>query len=251
MLNRINTKEREGWFESRFEAREGRYRLDCAACGRPMYFPKSKLGKYKTCGGECRDLLNASARAERARPCETCGDQFTPRPNQLAKGHGRYCSQKCNTASHAAVNSLDAQQRARASWMETYRSGRMRIIRGEAHRWWTGGKDAARKRVLAYQVLYRKRNLDKQRAWSSNRRAKGGGKVSGAVTKFLLSAQKNRCAVCRRSVLNGRYQLDHIQPIARGGRSEIGNLQILCPPCNRSKSAKDPIEFMQQRGYLL
>jgi hypothetical protein len=28
-------------------------------------------------------------------------------------------------------------------------------------------------------------------------------------------------------------------------------LQLLCRPCNLSKSARDPIEFMQERGMLL
>lgn len=251
MNNELNTKERKGWFEGRFEEFEGRHRFDCVACSKPMFFPKSKLGKYKTCGGECSTRMRESLRAERTKPCETCGQQFTPRPSQLEKGHGRYCSQKCNVASHTAVNAPDAQQRARASWKKTYQEGRMRIRTGEAHAWWTGGKAAAYKRVLAYQVLYRKRNPDKQRAWSSNRRAKAGGKVSGLVTRFLLNAQRNRCAVCRCSVSKGRYELDHIQPVSKGGKSDLGNLQILCPKCNRTKSAKDPIEFMQQKGCLL
>ena len=40
-------------------------------------------------------------------------------------------------------------------------------------------------------------------------------------------------------------------PLARGGKHEASNLQLLCPPCNMSKNAKHPIDFMQQRGFLL
>jgi hypothetical protein len=29
------------------------------------------------------------------------------------------------------------------------------------------------------------------------------------------------------------------------------NVQLLCPPCNLKKHAKDPIQFMQERGFLL
>ena len=42
-----------------------------------------------------------------------------------------------------------------------------------------------------------------------------------------------------------------IKPLARGGTNQRTNLQLLCPPCNLSKSAKDPIDFMQSRGFLL
>lgn len=41
------------------------------------------------------------------------------------------------------------------------------------------------------------------------------------------------------------------KPLARGGTNQRTNLQLLCPPCNLSKSAKDPIDFMQSRGFLL
>jgi hypothetical protein len=32
----------------------------------------------------------------RIRPCAVCGKLFIPRPAQLRRGHGRFCSQKCN-----------------------------------------------------------------------------------------------------------------------------------------------------------
>lgn len=246
-----NKSERKGWFDERFDEMPNRHRFDCMSCGRPMFFPKSKLGKYKTCGSDCSTALRQQRRDERSRACETCGTQFVPRPRQIAMGHGRYCSQKCNIASHQAVNSPEAQAKSRASWMKTFLSGGARIRRGTAHRWWNGGPEEARKRVLAYQVQYRKRNPDKLRVWSSNRRAKGGGKVSGSVAAFLLKVQRHRCAVCRASVSSKKYHLDHITPISRGGRSELGNLQVLCPSCNLRKSAKDPIRFMQEQGYLL
>jgi 5-methylcytosine-specific restriction endonuclease McrA len=56
--------------------------------------------------------------------------------------------------------------------------------------------------------------------------------------------------VCR-ACLKAGYELDHIVPLASGGRTERTNLQLLCMPCNRSKGAKNPTDFMQQRGLLL
>lgn len=42
-----------------------------------------------------------------------------------------------------------------------------------------------------------------------------------------------------------------IVPLAKGGSDGPENIQLLCAPCNRRKSAKDPIVFMQENGFLL
>ena len=47
------------------------------------------------------------------------------------------------------------------------------------------------------------------------------------------------------------HHVDHIVPLAKGGQHVASNIQILCPTCNVRKSAKDPIDFMQSRGFLL
>lgn len=69
--------------------------------------------------------------------------------------------------------------------------------------------------------------------------------------KDFIAEKRCRCAVCKASIEGAAYHLDHIKPLARGGGNDPSNLQLLCPPCNLSKSAKDPIDFMQSRGYLL
>lgn len=85
----------------------------------------------------------------------------------------------------------------------------------------------------------------------SNHRRRG---ATGAFTKkdidFLMKSQRGKCVSCFTSLLNGKH-IDHITPIARGGTNDPTNLQLLCPDCNRRKGAKDPIDFMQERGFLL
>lgn len=48
----------------------------------------------------------------------------------------------------------------------------------------------------------------------------------------LVAEGGERCANCG---VGENLVLDHVTPIARGGRSELGNLQLLCAECNRLK----------------
>jgi len=68
----------------------------------------------------------------------------------------------------------------------------------------------------------------------------------------ILKRQKFKCAECGVSVKDKKNRhVDHIMPLALGGSNWPTNLQILCPPCNLSKSAKHPIDFAQRKGRLL
>ncbi len=46
-------------------------------------------------------------------------------------------------------------------------------------------------------------------------------------------------------------QTDHMYPVIRGGGDEIGNLQLLCRPCNKRKSDQTDAEFRRRYGRLL
>lgn len=70
------------------------------------------------------------------------------------------------------------------------------------------------------------------------------------MAKKLYELQRGKCACCCKP-LGNNYHLDHRVPLARGGRNEDCNMQLLRAKCNMQKSAKDPIEFMQERGFLL
>jgi 5-methylcytosine-specific restriction endonuclease McrA len=103
------------------------------------------------------------------------------------------------------------------------------------------------------RARWSKSNPESVRASKHRNRAKRLA-AEGSYTKSelvaLLDKQRRCCAVCRAPV-GSAYEADHIVPIAKGGSNFITNIQILCRPCNRTKSDKDPIHFMQQRGFLL
>lgn len=82
------------------------------------------------------------------------------------------------------------------------------------------------------------------------RRSRMAGGISKDIVVFLKKMQRGLCAACKLKLFD-KYEIDHIVPLAKGGTHTDENLQLLCPPCNRSKAAKHPIDFMQERGYLL
>jgi 5-methylcytosine-specific restriction endonuclease McrA len=94
----------------------------------------------------------------------------------------------------------------------------------------------------------------KRRLAEAHRRAIKHAATIGKITiediQEIYKLQKGRCAICGKK-LGNRFHLDHIKPIARGGEHTRRNLQLTHPKCNQSKSARDPIDFMRERGLLL
>jgi hypothetical protein len=242
------------WHAQRFNEHADRVRFDCVACKRPMWFPPSKAGKYKTCGGECNKAVLEAAASTRTRACETCARPFTPRPGQLRLGQGRYCSVACSEPARAAGRTQEVARRRGLKRRENVAAGLLVFPRGPAHPSWKGGKEEHLKRrtlsgaAAAGLRKYRRANPEKAREWAQKRRHIGR-LPRGTVAK-LLKLQRWRCACCAVDIRRG-YHVDHVMPLARGGRHEPDNLQLLCGPCNVRKSAKDPIAFMQSRGFLL
>lgn len=82
------------------------------------------------------------------------------------------------------------------------------------------------------------------------KRANAEGKHSGADVSRIVVLQNGKCAYCRCKI-SGKFHVDHIMPLAKGGTNWPNNLQILCQPCNNKKSAKHPLVFARQIGRLL
>lgn len=110
-----------------------------------------------------------------------------------------------------------------------------------------------RRYVLANRISIR----DYQRCYQNARRAKvsenGGSFTVDDVNRLYLS-QKAKCASCTKKLKTegkDKFHIDHVMPIALGGSSFPENLQLLCPGCNRRKSAKHPLDWAKENGRLL
>lgn len=80
--------------------------------------------------------------------------------------------------------------------------------------------------------FYRDRDI-----WDSLCRVERG-KVSNKIRFSIYERDGYRCQICGRSGRFDDLEIDHIKPIAKGGKSTYDNLQTLCSRCNKEKSDK-------------
>lgn len=126
--------------------------------------------------------------------------------------------------------------------------------RAGARAWYDNNKDRHAETVERWKA----ENRDKVRAIGRKGRRTRRARLLGAEGSHthadlaaIFERQGGKCALCACSLAKAKVEVDHIIPLARGGHNGPANLQYLCRPCNRAKSAKDPIEFAQERGLLL
>ena len=62
------------------------------------------------------------------------------------------------------------------------------------------------------------------------------GKVTNRMRFAIYDRDGRRCRKCGRRTDD--LEIDHIVPIAKGGKSTMDNLQTLCPRCNKEKGNK-------------
>lgn len=171
-----------------------------------------------------------------------------------------------NLAANPALNQEQYANRAEyhKTWMKQWRLENPEAAKAKDAADRVKFKDRIRKTAAVYRLLHAeqikaqyqdwcKNNRDAIRAYGHNRRAKlasAGGKFSASDEQEMFKSQKGKCAICKKSIKDV-YDRDHIYPLSRGGSNDKSNIQLLCIHCNRNKHAKDPIDFMQSRGFLL
>lgn len=113
-----------------------------------------------------------------------------------------------------------------------------------------------KEKILARQAEYYANNKEKHFALIRKRRAKvkgAGGVHTASDIARLLHSQRQLCANCETKLFKSgpsKFHVDHIMPVSKGGSNGPDNLQCLCPPCNRRKSAKLPEEWAALNGRL-
>lgn len=92
--------------------------------------------------------------------------------------------------------------------------------------------------LLVTQEQVKKRRLENARKTAAivatPRTATVRRAIPDDVKLYIWERDQGACVACGSA---NEIQYDHIIPLAMGGSSNVENLQLLCGPCNRSKSA--------------
>lgn len=182
--------------------------------------------------------------------CTKCGES-TPL-SEFYRDASRRCGlsawcKHCDKVSNAAYNAANKARIAERN-AEYHAANREKINAHKAKR------RAENPEKLTIDAVKRAR-IDPEtiRIYAHNRRARKrevGGKLSKGIAEHLHKLQRGKCVCCKQP-LGTKYHRDHILPLALGGTNTDNNIQLLCPTCNLQKSAKHPVTFMQQQGFLL
>lgn len=95
-----------------------------------------------------------------------------------------------------------------------------------------------RERAAEYQREYKKAHLLMYREINGRQRAKKHGAPTGHADYELVVATSNGlCGICGEPIF-GKFDIDHIVPLNKGGAHSMDNLQVAHAYCNRSKGMR-------------
>ena len=135
-----------------------------------------------------------------------------------------------DTEREKAAARMKAWREANAVHFHAYRAGHYQknadLIKAAVKKWRTDNRD----RYLKLHAL-----------WDGTRRA-AEGKTTMAEYEVIWIKQSGLCVYCGAD-LEVSCEIDHIQPISRGGSNWPDNIQLVCFRCNRRKHTKTDAEF--------
>jgi 5-methylcytosine-specific restriction endonuclease McrA len=205
-----------------------------------------------TLHAHCRACSNAAGRVAHARSmdtklvqkaCTACGETKPLAEffacKRVKDGRQAQCKACRGRLYNATKNALRRTPEALARRRAAYAKNAMRE-RARSSAW----SSAHRDRRNAY--AYKKYHTDpKTRARIINDGAcrRSHYKDSSLTAQdwlLVLEDYAGRCAYC----FGGANALDHVLPLSRGGKHELGNVVPACKSCNSSKYTRTPVEWL-------
>lgn len=109
--------------------------------------------------------------------------------------------------------------------------------------------ELSKKRSWEGYLKFKKEHPDRIRLHKKNynhkrRNLEMQGDVTTEQLNELIDGSNNVCFWC--DTYTEKIHLDHITPLAKGGKHTINNLVVSCPECNFKKGAKDPEVFLEE-----
>jgi 5-methylcytosine-specific restriction endonuclease McrA len=200
--------------------------------------------------------------------CRECGDEMTLgffrrvdrrlcRVCERELWRNRYACNRERVAEYYRRWYIDNRDKILEQKLEARLADPDKINARERARYW-----ANRSRILRQRQLEREKYAKWFRQWKANNReawhalkARRRAMEMGADGHFgktdlvrIYAVQSGQCIYCKRE-LRGRYHVDHIIPLVRGGSNHPENIACACERCNLSKGSKLLDEWEAIRGW--
>ena len=209
----------------------------CSKCGETKQVAEFNKDAQK------RDGICSHCKAcEKARATKRRADH----PDKKRVGDARYYAANREKIAARAAAYYAANRERLKTYAAKYRADHPEKARTAIAKWAAANPEKHR----SYRARYIASNPDADRIRKHARRAReAGGKPSKDIAERLYALQRGKCACCKQPLGND-YHLDHIMPLALGGTNTDDNIQLLRAKCNLQKSAKHPIDYMRENGFL-
>ena len=134
-------------------------------------------------------------------------------------------------------------EKAKAATQNWRQNNQDRLLESQRNR-----RQENREQTNEWNRNWKKQNPEKIKALNhrrDTRKTKAGGSYTASEWKALVDHYEGKCLCCGRSDV--ALTVDHVIPVAKGGTSNIENLQPLCLSCNASKRDKT-IDYRPGKG---
>ena len=211
----------------------------CSRCGVVKQFSDFHRDKNKADGHvpHCKSCVASKVKAWRENNADRHREsnrQWEERhPDRVIAKNKRYRSSEAGKQTRQAWDNQN-RSKVRAYHRESQRRYKARNPEKvlQATRVW---RETYPERQRISTKQWEKRNPEKVKARAHRRRSLERGAVgsfTGEEWRELCSRFENRCLCCKKQK---SLTVDHILPLSKGGRNDIGNLQPLCYSCNSRK----------------
>lgn len=236
--------------------------VPCDECGAPHYRKKSLLEKAPTGPFYCSRACQHAESARVDLVCETCSKGYNRFRSQGARGRRTFCSRSCQAA--FGISSVSC------CWPGCAQMIPCRMTRGSGR----NGADEYKINLVkkgryakypfcqSHAATVRKYlgessrfTVGRSQMLADPAREYGVRALSSRFTRMVLFEKADcKCQICSEPLdWNAPpkvWQIDHIVPVFRGGKTRLSNLQILCAVCHDVKTAVEKSEVARQRHLL-
>lgn len=214
------------------------FKCEVCATERTVSDKYAAMISCRACSYRCSGILSRKARFT-DRSCAKCGGTF----KASVRRKRRYCSTKCQGEARRVEGAKWRDPAKIAEYQREYHRKNRQRLSLQTLEWNKNNRE--KRRAIAIAYAHRQRVL---LAGKTTRRDKVKLRASSATAeqvREIFGKADHHCVYC--GLKTAKLTLDHYTPIAKGGLHTASNLVPSCKPCNSSKGAKEPDEWLEAK----